>query len=253
MPYSTKIPELPAELMREIADRCSLPTLVNLQLASKNWAAACRGVGKKFRDEPIGHMRENARSEIEGFADDHVYTRRSGDSFYFGLRGVVPPVETLAGGEGYCPPPEPATPAEIDAYVLRRWESARDTFERRLFERAAESILRPYFGAAAAGIVVPAYATASIRIWVFGSDIGANAELRVRTAAGAADIEVDVDRDATLADIEEMLWKGPRASSEAARLFKRRSERILAARRSSIDIVCSVDVRTLLARGRPRR
>lgn len=66
---------LPSELKREIAGACSLISLLNLQLISKGWAEACRGVGAKFRGISIKDIYDAEAVEIDLFVRKNVLAR----------------------------------------------------------------------------------------------------------------------------------------------------------------------------------
>lgn len=65
---------LPPELKRMVADRASLATLLSLQLVSKDWAAACRGVGRKWVHAPIEQLYRDNMEEVRKTASPLTVT-----------------------------------------------------------------------------------------------------------------------------------------------------------------------------------
>ena len=246
---------LPDELKREIANKCSLASLVNLQLASKSWATACRGIGAKFRKKTIRELCDSEMPEISQFVDNNVVAKNvtGCNLFYFQIKGV-PESRAVAGWSSV--PPHPWTPAVINAYMLSQWRETRTAVEANMFGRLVACILRPAAGAAAAGVTVPHFATLAVsidsweaRVFMRRAESFMKVIMCVTTPIGTETLKVVVDGSVTIEAVEKKMWAsgGPEL---ARRLFKRRSERLRDTRSFSETACNTVDMHQIAKRAR---
>jgi hypothetical protein len=70
-----KLPALPFDVMDRIADLASPIAVLNLQLANKEWAAACKGKLHKYADEPLVELAERSWDEVVELSEKFEWTK----------------------------------------------------------------------------------------------------------------------------------------------------------------------------------
>lgn len=73
------VESLPFDVMERIADFASPMTILNLQLANKEWAAACKGQLRKYADVPVENILELSREDFVDLLEKGEWTREYDD------------------------------------------------------------------------------------------------------------------------------------------------------------------------------
>ena len=134
--------DFPTDLRRAIADMCSLTSLRNLQLVSKDWAAACRGVGSKFRDTPLDELFVYEQVEIDLFVKKSVRVALREDRVEFRLAYPNDEVSTEYAPWGAYLDSVRAQ-KDADRLVARAWAKKRGFLVASVMAANALSLVDP--------------------------------------------------------------------------------------------------------------
>jgi hypothetical protein len=85
IPKSPRRFDLPFDVMERISDLASPMTVLNLQLANSEWAAACRGKLQKHADTPVEDLLRDARDEALELIGKHEWERKFGDYMHLSM------------------------------------------------------------------------------------------------------------------------------------------------------------------------
>ena len=131
--------ELPRDLQRAIADRCSLASLLNLQLVSKDLAGACRGLGAKFRGIPVEDLCADEEAEVEEYVDENARLEFKYGCIFFFIRYTTFSKDRYVGNDK-----NHLTDREkVAKYVEYEWGSKRHELVAEVMAANVLSIVRP--------------------------------------------------------------------------------------------------------------
>lgn len=230
---------LPLELKRKIADGCSLATLANLQIASKDWAKACRGAGAKFRKRTFRELYESEGDEIREYVAKNVYVDRwagYGQFVKFCVKGVDD------YGFGRFERRDDESPEEC---LRRTWRDEKTFVETVVLHKAIQCLLHPRYvtgdGFVPDDVEMSMSLKYTLRYMTLG-DPGIVMTVVVKTRENIFEKGVKISCDSTIEDAHRTAW-----ATVDERLLRRRSTRIAKRTKTFEDLMREVDMRKIVA------
>jgi hypothetical protein len=234
---------LPFELKRKIADGCSLATLANLQIASKDWAKACRGVGAKFRKRTIRELYESEKDEIREYVRRNVSAKSEYGFMYFDVRGIKGYVLVITYAKRHC--------TDMEAVMRYLWRESSKKVETHVFSEAVKILMHPNYVTVPAGIVVRDGVDISLDLSEFelinrepsffrSNDDTWRIKITVKSKYDDEETRAYCTFDYTVEEAHQKAW-----SVVDKKLFRRRSSRIaskIPRKRTFEEILCDVDL-----------